>query len=160
MNGKCMKQITWLAVLLLALSACGSAGSSGSTPTAAAPGADTRPPSGDYGHLEPAVLAQMLAQKDFFFVNTHVPYEGEIASTDAFIPYDQTAQRLADYPSDKDARIVVYCRSGSMSAIAAKELVKAGYTNVWDLSGGFNQWKAEGRELLQKDSAPAGTPAS
>jgi len=37
----------------------------------------------------------------------------------------------------KDGTIFVMCRSGGRSAMAAKALVKAGYTNVWNLVEGF-----------------------
>jgi rhodanese-related sulfurtransferase len=96
----------------------------------------------------PDELAEMLAPKDFLFVNTHVPYEGEIDGTDAFIPYEGNGpQRLGDYPADKGAKIVLYCRSGRMSEIVAEELVAAGYTNVWNLAGGMVAWEAAGYEL-------------
>lgn len=105
---------------------------------------------GAYTRVTAAQLSAMLNQKDFFLVNTHIPYEGEIAPTDAFIPFDQTAQQLSKYPADKNARIVVYCRSGRMSAVAAEALVKAGYTNVLDLEGGMNAWEQAGYPLLRK----------
>ena len=40
---------------------------------------------------------------------------------------------------DKDAEILVYCRSGRRSAIAANALINMGYTNVLDF-GGINDW--------------------
>lgn len=103
-----------------------------------------------YSNITASQLAEMLKNKDFFFVNVHTPYAGEIAATDAFIPYDATAQRLSDYPANKQAKIVLYCRSGRMSAIAAAELVKAGYTQVLSLDGGMSAWEQAGFELLQK----------
>ena len=59
-------------------------------------------------------------------VNVHIPYEGEIEGTDLFIPYDQTGQRLSDLPPDPGGKIVLYCRSGRMSATAAGALVSTG----------------------------------
>lgn len=43
---------------------------------------------------------------------------------------------------DKDDEILVYCRSGRRSAIAANALINMGYTNVFDF-GGINDWPYE-----------------
>lgn len=105
---------------------------------------------GTYVNITPIQLMEMVKSKDFFFVNTHVPYEGEIAYTDAVIPYNETTERLGEYPADKSAKIVLYCRSGRMSAIAAEELVKAGYNDVLNLDGGMAAWERAGFELIKK----------
>lgn len=105
---------------------------------------------GSYVDVAADRLSKMLAAKDFVLVNVHVPYEGELAKTDAFIPYDQIAAQTAALPADKAAKIVLYCRSGSMSAIAARTLVGLGYTNVYNLDGGLNAWRARGFEVLNK----------
>src|SRR3990172_2448196 len=122
----------FLPVVLVAAALLAACGSQSAAPPAAAVSGErvSVDGGGAYTNITSAQLAEMLKSKDFFFVNTHIPYEGEIAQTDAFIPYDETAQRLSEYPADKNAKIVVYCRSGRMSAIAAQELVNAGYTNV------------------------------
>jgi rhodanese-related sulfurtransferase len=91
----------------------------------------------------------MLGEKDFFFVNVHIPYEGELPQTDAFIPFDQVAPLLEEFPNNKDSKIVLYCRSGSMSAIAARELIMQGYTNVYNLDGGFRAWNSAGYEFIE-----------
>jgi rhodanese-related sulfurtransferase len=106
---------------------------------------------GSYVNVSPEHLKEMLMKKDFMFVNTHIPYEGEIFPTDAFIEFDQTAERQGDYPPDKTAKIVVYCRSGRMSDIAARILVKEGYTNVFNLPGGMIAWEKAGLPLVHDD---------
>src|SRR3989337_3530502 len=82
-----------------------------------------------------AELSTMLESKDFLFVNTHIPYEGEIGGTDAFIPYDELEQYADQLPADKEARIVLYCRSGATSEIAATALAEQGYSNIYELDG-------------------------
>jgi rhodanese-related sulfurtransferase len=105
---------------------------------------------GSYTDVSAAGLAAMLETKDFPLVNVHIPYEGEIEGTDLFIPFDEIGQKLDELPADRDAQIVLYCRSGSMSATAARELVKLGYTDVWNLDGGMIAWKGLGYPLLDK----------
>ena len=105
---------------------------------------------GSYTDVSARGLEVMLQDKDFLFVNVHIPYAGEIEQTDAFVPFDQVQENLSAFPEDKSAKIVVYCRSGGMSAISARELVLLGYTDIWNLDGGMIAWVAEGNELLQK----------
>lgn len=100
--------------------------------------------------LQSAQLAAMLRRKDFLLVNVHIPYEGEIGDTDAFIPYDRIAGNLDKLPKEKSARIVLYCRSGRMSEIAAQALSELGYTQVSHLAGGMNEWKRSGYRIIEK----------
>ena len=141
-----------LPIILIAAALLAACGSQSAAPTAAAvSGEEVNVDSGGaYTNITPAQLVEMLKSKEFFFVNTHIPYEGEIEGTDAFIAYDETAQQLLAYPADKNAKIVLYCRSGRMSAIAAQELVNAGYANLWNLDGGMVAWEQAGYELMSK----------
>jgi rhodanese-related sulfurtransferase len=41
---------------------------------------------------------------------------------------------------DKDASIVIYCRSGGRSALAALALEQLGFTNVSSMAGGYMLW--------------------
>lgn len=100
-----------------------------------------------YQNTTPDELNVMLKNKDFVFVNVHIPFAGNIADTDLFIPYDEIEQNLSNLPADKNAKIVLYCRSGRMSAIAAEKLVAFGYTNIWNLEGGMVDWEAAGFDL-------------
>ena len=95
-------------------------------------------------------LSKMLEKKDFFFVNVHIPYEGEIEKTDVFIAYNEIENNLGKLPQDKNAKIVLYCRSGRMSEEAAQTLTKLGYTNVYNHTGGMIDWEARGYSVLKK----------
>lgn len=102
---------------------------------------------GSYKNVTPKELNTMLKNKDFVFVNVHIPFAGNIAGTDLSIPYDQIENELSQLPSDKNAKIVLYCRSGHMSTIAAEKLVSLGYTNIWSLKGGMVEWEKAGFAL-------------
>ena len=58
------------------------------------------------------------------------------------IPEYEIADRAENELPDKDQLILVYCRSGRRSKIAAEELVKLGYTNVKEF-GGIIDWEYE-----------------
>ena len=105
---------------------------------------------GSYWNITSAQLKEMLEDKDFLFINVHIPYAGEIADTDLFIPYNEIEQNLSQLPQDRSAKIVLYCRSEIMSVIAAVLLVEQGYTNVWQLAAGMLEWERQGYQLLNK----------
>ena len=104
-----------------------------------------------FGFMDLSVeqLAKSMTSKNFTLVNVHVPDQGSLPNTDLSIPFDQVRGNMDKLPS-KDAPIVLYCRSGGMSAQAAAELAAAGYTKLYNLGGGFDAWKAAGRDLLNK----------
>ena len=43
-----------------------------------------------------------------------------------------------------NTEIVLYCGGGFRSALAAENLQRMGYTNVWSLAGGWREWRAAG----------------
>lgn len=103
--------------------------------------------SASYKDITSTELKEMLKNKDFFLVNVHVPYEGEIEATDVFMAYDEIENNLDKLPADKNAKIVLYCRSGRMSEVAAETLTNLGYTNVYNLMLGMHDWQANGYPL-------------
>ena len=48
---------------------------------------------------------------------------------------------------DTSAEIVLYCGGGFRSALAADNLQKMGYTNVWSMDGGIRDWREKGYPL-------------
>jgi len=55
------------------------------------------------------------------------------------IPDYEIGDRAAAELPDKKALLLIYCRSGRRSALAAQELIDMGYTNVYDF-GGIIDW--------------------
>lgn len=87
--------------------------------------------------------------ENYQIINVHIPYEGEVANTDAHIAYKDLDALVVAIP-DKDAPVILYCRSGNMSEQASRALVERGYTNVWDVPGGMAAWQSSGRELIDR----------
>ncbi len=134
--------ILGLIIAALLLAACG-----GGADSSQGIGRAQTVPGGSYTNVSVAELRQMLAKKDFLFINTHIPFEGDIGKTDRSIPYDQIGDRAAKLLPDKDAKIVLYCRSGTMSTEAAQTLVRLGYSAVYELDGGMRAWERAGLPL-------------
>jgi rhodanese-related sulfurtransferase len=140
-----IKRVLLFLLVTLLLAACGSTSQEASQP--ARPGEEVQVAGGVYKDVTASELKTMLESKDFFFVNVHIPFEGDISGTDDSIPYNEIEENLDRLPQDKDAKIFLYCRSDRMSRIAAETLIKNGYTNVWNLDGGMVAWEEAGYAL-------------
>jgi phage shock protein E len=134
-----------LITVALLLAACGGEAAPQSSPVSSQPipGQQVAVSGGEYTNITVDELQNMLENKDFVFVNVHVPFEGDIANTDLSIPYNEIDQHLDQLPA-KDSRIVLYCRSDRMSSIASETLVGLGYSNVANLEGGMVAWEQAG----------------
>ena len=69
------------------------------------------------------------------FDETHIP--GAI-----LIPHDEVTEKAEDLLTNKGQLILVYCRSGRRSKLAAEALVELGYTNIKEF-GGIIDWPYE-----------------
>ena len=67
--------------------------------------------------------------------------EGHIPGA-ILIPYTEIENKAEAMLPDKDKLILVYCRSGRRSKIAAESLSKLGYTNIKEF-GGIIDWTYE-----------------
>ena len=77
----------------------------------------------------------------YILVDVRNPDEYAAARIDTaiLIPVDSLAERAPSELPDKDARILVYCRSGVRATTAAGILADLGYTQVYNM-GGINSW--------------------
>ena len=58
------------------------------------------------------------------------------------ISHEEIAKKAEEVLTDKEQLILVYCRSGRRSKIAAEALVELGYTNIKEF-GGISDWPYE-----------------
>ena len=123
-----MKKLIIILLLMLALSACGQAKENDQgavymniTAEEAKQIMDTE---------EGCIILDVREQEEYDA--GHIP--GAI-----LIPYTQMGEKANDMLPDKDQLILVYCRSGRRSKIAAEALVELGYTNIKEF-GGIIDW--------------------
>lgn len=86
---------------------------------------------------------KLVAKEDFVFIDVREGYEYEEFNLGArLIPLGELMNHLADISDNKDAEIIVHCRSGNRSAMAKQILLQSGYTQVRNLLGGVMDWQA------------------
>ncbi len=100
----------------------------------------------------PTEFDRLMDDPQRVLLNVHVPYDGELPMTDRFVAYTDIVRRSAELAGFKDKPVLVYCRSGRMSAIAARALLNLGYNNVTELSGGMNAWESSGRKIIRRSA--------
>lgn len=100
---------------------------------------------------------KMIEKGDVFILDVRTPDEFNAAHIEGAVlipiaslknpsgepvlpPEDLLANRTDELPDDCDAKILVYCKTGSRSVNASKILVNAGYTNVNNMEGGIKVW--------------------
>ena len=67
-----------------------------------------------------------------------------------FLPRGILEFQLGNKPelANKSAPVLLYCRSGNRSALAAMTLQQMGYTNVLSMAGGYEAWKKAGYQQI------------
>lgn len=94
-----------------------------------------------YSKMKAEEAKEIIDAQDIIILDVRTPAEYQEAHIQGalLIPdYDLRASSETKLP-DKDAKILIYCRSGSRSRAAAKALINMGYTDVHDF-GGLMSW--------------------
>lgn len=140
-----MKKSHLLMVVLFAVILASCANQSGSQPVMK-DGLDGNASGGQpaFQIIRAEELDRLMREDDLILINVHIPLEGNIPGTDQTVPYNDIGQYLHLLPEDKDEKIYLYCLSGGMGDIAAQTLARLGYTQIWNLEGGYNAWRAAG----------------
>ena len=94
--------------------------------------------------LPPAWVADHRSALTILDVRSREEAEGPDGRIDGslLIPLPELEDRLGDIPVDRP--VVVVCHSGSRSALATQQLLKAGLSQVANLRGGLAGWQAKG----------------
>ena len=60
------------------------------------------------------------------------------------IPMSQLAGRIGEVKGKHDLPVIVYCASGRRSRMAGATLAKAGFKDIYHLTGGIAAWRGAG----------------
>ncbi|MEB3234355.1 MAG: MBL fold metallo-hydrolase [Cyanobacteriota bacterium] len=96
------------------------------------------PPAWVAEHRSALTLLDVRSLEEVSGPDGHVPES-------LLIPLPELEQRLGEIPRERP--VVVLCHSGSRSALATQQLLKAGFANVANLRGGLRRWGEEGYPL-------------
>lgn len=97
-----------------------------------------------YHKITPEEAKRMMETKDMLIldVRTEAEYQARHIPGAVLLPNEFIDAQRSDQMPDREKTILVYCRSGHRSRIAAEKLVQMGYANVYDF-GGIIDWPFE-----------------
>ena len=126
-----MKKLIFLLLALLLLTACGQ---------------DKENNQGAvYVNITAEEAKQIMDSEEGYIildVRTQEEYDQGHIPDAIVISHEEIAEKAEEVLTDKDQLILVYCRSGRRSKIAAEALVELGYTNIKEF-GGIIDWPYE-----------------
>lgn len=99
--------------------------------------------------VTPADVAAMRQRgEDAIYLDVREPNEWNLGRLPGavFLPRGHLESKIEEV-APRDARVVIYCARGNRSALAADTMQQMGYERVSSMSGGFQQWAMEGREV-------------
>jgi len=108
--------------------------------------------SSSFTELTAVEAAELIAREKPLVLDVRTPkeyYEGHLADA-TLIPVQQLDGRLAEIAAHKDKPVLVYCRSGNRSTVAAQILARNGFTRIYNLRPGVKGWRDAGRPLVTK----------
>jgi len=94
---------------------------------------------------------QLAQSKDVKILDIRTPAEFQSGHLQGAVNVDYYAKDFEDSLKklDKNAQYLVYCRTGNRSSSALKKMHKLGFTKVWHMSRGIEDWKGTGLPLKQ-----------
>ncbi|MDF2685686.1 MAG: rhodanese [Clostridia bacterium] len=99
----------------------------------------------EYKKITPEEAKDIIdGEEDFIIldVRTESEYNEEHIPNALLIPNEEIGTEPPAELPDKNAVILIYCRSGNRSKTASEKLIKMGYTNIYDF-GGIIDWSYE-----------------
>ena len=126
-----MKKIIWILLAMMLLVACGQE--------------KEDPQEAIYMNITAQQAKEMMDSREGYIIldtRTQEEYNESHIPGAILIPHDEILEKAESILKDKDQLILVYCRSGRRSKLAAADLQKLGYTNIYEF-GGIIDWPYE-----------------
>ena len=126
-----MKKLLFLLLAVMLLTACGQAKENDQEAA--------------YMNITAEEAKQIMESREGYIIldaRTQEEYDQGHIPGAIVISHEEIAEKAEDVLTDKDQLILVYCRSGRRSKIAAEALVELGYTNIKEF-GGIIDWPYE-----------------
>ena len=98
------------------------------------------------------VKADMDAGKQFILVDVRTPEEFEVGHLPRAMHISRGLLefKIGAMIPDKNANIIMYCRTGARSALTTARLQEMGYTNVKNMDGAFKAWGEAGYPIYNR----------
>ena len=126
-----MKKLYFLLLAVMLLTACGQAKENDREAA--------------YMNITAEEARQIMDSEDGYIIldaRTQEEYDQGHIPGAIVISHEEIAEKAEEVLTDKEQLILVYCRSGRRSKIAAEALVELGYTNIKEF-GGIIDWPYE-----------------
>lgn len=127
-------------MLIMSLTGCSNSNDATLTPQNQA-----APQKAEYKKITPEQAKKMIDEKTDIIlldVRTDAEFKEKRIANSILIPDYEIKAKAEEILKDKNAAILVYCRSGRRSASASQQLIAMGYQNIYDF-GGIIDWPYE-----------------
>ena len=126
-----MRKLIWILFAMLLLTACGQVRENAQEAV--------------YMNITAQQAKEIMDSREGYIIldtRTQAEYDEKHIPGAILIPHDQILEKAEGVLTEKDQLVLVYCRSGRRSKLAAEDLVKLGYTNIKEF-GGIIDWPYE-----------------
>ena len=102
-------------------------------------------------NVEPAKFEELTKEKSVVVLDVRSKFEfgGDKIAGAQNISYSAPDFKERLNTLDKEKTYLVYCATGSRSAGACSELKSQGFKNIYNLKGGIEHWKSEGKPVVR-----------
>jgi rhodanese-related sulfurtransferase len=98
------------------------------------------------------LVEKMEVDSTFYLIDIRTEREylaGHIQNS-LWLPRGFLEFKIQKLIEDPEAEIIIYCKGGARSALAAYTLGQMGYNNVFNLEGGIREWVHSGYQIFNE----------